>query len=359
MPAPRVYLENDRLETLLNNYGVFAFTSATVPNTASGTVDLYEHRRRHGRLPDRPSQCHGPGFARRRQRELLELWLLCAGRLAHGPQADRQSRRALRRADSTGRYPAPHRRLCRPACSRRSPRLRCSANSSRAIPACQREERHQLQPHLAPHRLCTFDPYGSGKTVFHGGAGLFFDTISGNEWMLSQNFQPFAVRETSCVYPRHQPCEHLPIGLPGLCRMRLAVPVFLQQDESTVCLSGVAGFVQQGMRWPYNIQANFGVQQQFGRDVAVTINYVGAFSRKIPLYIDQNAPIYNTANVASNTTGDVNCRRPYDALPFRHRKHHNLRQPRRRVEVHEQWLRRSRRPDDQLQRLQVSIVSNG
>ena len=33
-----VYLEKDRLETLLNNYGTFSFTSATVPNTASGQV---------------------------------------------------------------------------------------------------------------------------------------------------------------------------------------------------------------------------------------------------------------------------------------------------------------------------------
>jgi hypothetical protein len=70
------------------------------------------------------------------------------------------------------------------------------------------------------------------------------------------------------------------------------------------------------MRWPYNIQANFGVQQQFTNNLAVSINYVGAFSRKIPLYIDQNAPIYNTTSIASNTTGDVNCRRPYDAIPF-------------------------------------------
>ena len=33
-------------------------------------------------------------------------------------------------------------------------------------------------------------------------------------------------------------------------------------------------FVQQNMRWPYNIQANFGVQQQFTRDLAISINYV-------------------------------------------------------------------------------------
>ena len=70
------------------------------------------------------------------------------------------------------------------------------------------------------------------------------------------------------------------------------------------------------MRWPYNVQANFGVQQQFTNNLALTINYVGAFSRKIPLFIDQNAPVYNTASPASNSTGNVNCRRPFDAIPF-------------------------------------------
>jgi hypothetical protein len=75
-------------------------------------------------------------------------------------------------------------------------------------------------------------------------------------------------------------------------------------------------FVQKGMRWPYNTQVNFGIQQQLAKDLALSVNYVGVFNRKLPLYIDQNAPIYNTANIASNTTGDVNCRRPYDAIPF-------------------------------------------
>jgi hypothetical protein len=76
-------------------------------------------------------------------------------------------------------------------------------------------------------------------------------------------------------------------------------------------------FVQKGMRWPYNTQVNFGFQQQFTKDLALSVNYVGAFGRKIPLYIDNNAPIIDTTNPSVNTTGDINCRRPYDAIPFK------------------------------------------
>jgi hypothetical protein len=74
--------------------------------------------------------------------------------------------------------------------------------------------------------------------------------------------------------------------------------------------------MQKGMRWPYNYQYNFGMQHQFTNDLALSVNYVGAFSRKLPLYIDNNAPIYNTLDTAMNTTANINCRRPFDALPF-------------------------------------------
>jgi len=74
-------------------------------------------------------------------------------------------------------------------------------------------------------------------------------------------------------------------------------------------------FLQKGMAWPYNMQANFGIQHELASNLVLSVNYVGTFSRKLPLMIDQNAPIYNTANPAANTTGNVNCRRPFDALP--------------------------------------------
>jgi hypothetical protein len=152
--------------------------------------------------------------------------------------------------------------------------------------------------HFSPRLGFAYDAAGNGRTAFHGGAGLFFDTISGNEWMLSQNFQPFAVRETN-AFP------HV---------------VSLQNIYSTDCqdFAGCASlvFLQKGMRWPYNYQFNFGLQHQFTSDLALSVNYVGAFSRKLPLYIDNNAPIYNTQDPALNTTANINCRRPFDALPF-------------------------------------------
>jgi len=55
-------------------------------------------------------------------------------------------------------------------------------------------------------------------------------------------------------------------------------------------------------KWPYNYQINFGVQQQLTNTLAVGISYVGALARKLPMEIDHNYPLYNTANPATNVT---------------------------------------------------------
>ncbi len=171
--------------------------------------------------------------------------------------------------------------------------------------------------HFSPRLGFTYSPFHDSHTVIHGGAGLFFDTISGNEWMLSQNFQPFAVRETNAfthvvslknIYST-DPTDFAGSVSPFPYEYSKTNPRYVSPAELV--------FVQKGMRWPSNYQVNFGVQQQVTNNLAFGISYVGAFSRKLPLFIDQNAPIYNTATPASNTTGDVNCRRPYDAVPFK------------------------------------------
>jgi outer membrane receptor protein involved in Fe transport len=170
--------------------------------------------------------------------------------------------------------------------------------------------------HVSPRLGFTWDPFRTGKTVFHGGAGLFFDSIGGNEWMLSQNFQPFAVRETG-AFKHVASLQHIySTDCADFAGCTSPFPYLYDKANPRYVSPASLVFVQKGMRWPYNTQVNFGFQQQFTTDFALSVNYVGAFSRKIPLYIDNNAPIINTANKAVDTTGDINCRRPYDAIGF-------------------------------------------
>jgi hypothetical protein len=310
-----VYLEKDRLETLLNNYGVFAFTSATVPNTPSGqstytrtgeAISDFLIGHPNAMSQDSPDDANENYwnygfFAQDDWRVVPKLTVNLGVRYdVQTAPTDTQRRIAVFEpgVQSTVSPTAMLGQLF---------------PGDPGVPAGGVPTNYN---HVSPRIGFAFDPYGNGRTVFHGGAGLFFDTISGNEWMLSQNFQPFAVRETSAFTHVTSLSNIYPSDCQDFAGCVSPFPYYYSKSNPRYVSPASLVFVQKGMRWPYNVQANFGVQQQFTNNLAVSINYVGAFSRKIPLFIDQNAPNYNTANVASNTTGDVNCRRPYDALPF-------------------------------------------
>ena len=310
-----LYLEKDRLETLLNNYGVFAFTSATVPNTTTGqstytrtgqAISDFLIGHPNAMSQDSPDDANenywNYGFFLQDDWRIIPRLTVNLGVRYDVQTAPTDTQRRIA-VFSPGTQ---------------------STVSPLAIPG-------QLFPgdpgvpaggtatnynHISPRLGFTFDPYGGGKTVFHGGAGLFFDTISGNEWMLTQNFQPFAVRETSAFTHVSSLSNIYPSDCQDFAGCVSPFPFIYTPANPRYVSPASLVFVQQGMRWPYNVQVNFGIQQQFTNNLAFSASYVGAFSRKIPLYIDHNAPIYNLSSPASNTTGDVNCRRPYDALPF-------------------------------------------
>jgi outer membrane receptor protein involved in Fe transport len=310
-----VYLEKDRLETLLNNYGTFAFTSATVPSTASGQSTytrtgvamadfLIGHPNTMGQdSPDDANENYwNYGFFVQDDWRILPSLTLNLG-LRYDVQTaptDTQRRIAVFEPGVQSTV-SPNAMLGQ------------LFPGDPGVPAGGVDTNYN---HVSPRLGFTFDPFHNGKTVFHGGAGLFFDTISGNEWMLSQNFQPFAVRETGAFTHVVSLQNIYSTDCQDFAGCTSPFPYLYSKTNPRYVSPASLVFVQQGMRWPYNVQANFGMQQQLAKDFALSINYVGAFSRKIPLYIDENAPIYNTANRAANTTGDVNCRRPYDALPF-------------------------------------------
>jgi hypothetical protein len=69
-------------------------------------------------------------------------------------------------------------------------------------------------------------------------------------------------------------------------------PYFYSKSNPRYVAPSALTFLQQGFRWPYNYQINFGVQQQLSRDLALSINYVGVLNRTLPFIIDENAPVF-------------------------------------------------------------------
>jgi hypothetical protein len=310
-----VYLEKDSLNTLLNNYGVFAFTSGSLPSSgvapsgysrSNQAISDFLIGHPNAMSQDSPDDANenywNYGFF------LQDDWrALPTLTLNLGVRYDVQT--------------APTDTQRRIAVFEPGVQSTVSPNAmlgqlfpgDPGVPAGGVDTNYN---HVSPRVGFTLDPYHNGRTVFHGGAGLFFDTISGNEWMLSQNFQPFAVRETGAFSHVVSLSNIYATDPQDFAGGVSPFPYVYNKANPRYVSPASLVFVQKGMRWPYNIQANFGVQQQFTKDLALSINYVGAFSRKIPLYIDENAPIYNTTTPTMNTSSNYNCRRPYDAIPF-------------------------------------------
>ncbi|HEX3992574.1 MAG TPA: TonB-dependent receptor, partial [Acetobacteraceae bacterium] len=310
-----VYLEKDFLETLLNNYGVFSFTSAVVPSTASGQatytrtgVAMADFLIGH---PNTMSQ-DSPDNANENYWNyglfLQDDWrVIPALTLNLGVRYDVQTAPIDTQRRIAVFEPGVQSKVSPSAM------LGQLFPGDPGVPAGGVDTNYN---HISPRLGFAYDPFNKGRTVFHGGAGLFFDTISGNEWMLSQNFQPFAVRETNAFTHVVSLQNIYSTDCQDFAGCVSPFPYLYDKTNPRYVSPASLVFVQQGMRWPYNVQVNFGVQQQFTQDLALSINYVGVFNRKLPLFIDENAPNYNNANPGSNTTGNVNCRRPYDALPF-------------------------------------------
>ncbi len=162
--------------------------------------------------------------------------------------------------------------------------------------------------HISPRVGFAWDPYGDGKTIFHGGFGLFFGSIGGNEFEIPSNSQPYAVRASytkviSMTSPYATDTTDFPGGVsPYPYIYDPAHPRFIKPTQVMA--------MDPDYKWPYNYQINFGVQHQFTNTLAMSISYVGSLNRKLPLYNDLNYPQYNVASPSSNTTSTANARRP-------------------------------------------------
>ena len=155
---------------------------------------------------------------------------------------------------------------------------------------------------FSPRLGLAWDPFGDGKTSIRAAGGIFYGSVSGNEWNSTSNFQPFAVRQQfNDVASLTDPYGHLTGGVsPFPYSYDPANPRFILPAQ----IYGIApDFV-----WPYTYQFNFSVQRQVTTDLSVTAAYVGSFAHRLPFAVDVNYPYYNSTATSAN----VNNRRAID-----------------------------------------------
>jgi Carboxypeptidase regulatory-like domain len=160
--------------------------------------------------------------------------------------------------------------------------------------------------HFSPRLGFAWDPYGNGKTSVRGAAGIFWGGISGNEWNATSNFYPFTLRYTFGVPGTlSQPYINTPSPFPFSYTPGQVAPA-----PAGTSLSGVG----PDFRWPFTYQVNASVEQQITPSTVVSVGYVATLARALPFEPDINYPVFNTANPTSNTTKNVNNRRPIPSL---------------------------------------------
>lgn len=154
--------------------------------------------------------------------------------------------------------------------------------------------------HVSPRLGLAWDPFGDGKTSVRAGAGLFYGSVSGNEWNSTSNYNPFAVRQS---FPNVGTLSNPYLNQPGGVS---PFPFTYDPNNPRFILPASIYGIAPNFQWPYTYQVNFSVQRQILKDLTVTGAYVGSFAHRLPFAEDLNYPFYNSTATSSN----VNNRRP-------------------------------------------------
>src|SRR5215472_10064744 len=160
--------------------------------------------------------------------------------------------------------------------------------------------------HVSPRIGLAWDPIGNGRTSVRAGAGIFYGSLSGNQWNTTSNFEPFAIRLSftnnkgatkSTGATLSNPYRNLPGGDP--------FPYSGQFVPGGPIFGASPNF-----HWPYTYQLNFSVQRQVTANLGVTAAYVGSLSHDLPFAVDLNYPLPSTPTVPIPATTNVQARRP-------------------------------------------------
>jgi hypothetical protein len=155
---------------------------------------------------------------------------------------------------------------------------------------------------ISPRVGVAWDPAGDGRTAVRAGFGIFYGSVSGNEWNQTADNQPFTVRQQfNNPYTLTDPYRNLPgSASPYPYTFDPSAPRFLYPSA---IYGPSVDFVM-----PYTYQGNVSVQREIFKSLSVNVAYVGSFGRKYPLSPDINYPVYGPGATAQN----VDLRRPID-----------------------------------------------
>ncbi len=162
--------------------------------------------------------------------------------------------------------------------------------------------------HFSPRFGAAWDPFGDGKTSVRGGFGLFYGSISGNEWNTMTNFQPFSTRLTFTNINQRTSPTGVPLGATLSNPYNAFVGGNPFPYKGTFLNGGGFFAVDSNFRWPLTYQMNFSLQRQLTRDLTVGAAYVGTVSTNLPFGRDVNYPVVNAT--ATNAGANILARRP-------------------------------------------------
>ncbi len=167
--------------------------------------------------------------------------------------------------------------------------------------------------HISPRFGIAWDPFGNGKTSVRAAAGIFYGSISGNEWNTMTNFQPFSTRLNfagSNLNRRADPVTLLPLGA-SLRNPYNAFPGGNPFPYNGSFTNGGGLFaVAQDFKWPRTFQTNVSVQRQITKDLTVGAAYVGSIASNLPFGRDVNYPVVTPTASLTN----ILARRPNPAF---------------------------------------------
>ena len=154
---------------------------------------------------------------------------------------------------------------------------------------------------IAPRLGVAWDPRGDGRTAIRGGFGMFYGSITGNEWNATADNQPFTVRQSfPTVFTLSDPYRNLAGGVGPF-------PFTYSPAEARFTLPAQVFGPSLDFVWPVTYQANVTVQKEIGRGMSASASYVGAFARHLAAPVDRNYPRL----APGATTANRNARRPY------------------------------------------------